>query len=90
MFEWLANRLRAIIFPISSGDTGRGSASIHVIDESKEHSTGIPHTPLRNSKAIASLKSWLEDDDTYDEEPSFEQIMTSLDEHRLSARKLFP
>lgn len=44
--------------------------------------------PADNRSAIALLDRWLQDDSGYDEE-TWPTLKAELDEHRLSARKLF-
>jgi hypothetical protein len=44
----------------------------------------------RRTEFLASLRSWMEDDDPEEQKETFEYLVRTLDEDRPSERKLFP
>ncbi|MEL7068618.1 MAG: hypothetical protein AAFV85_23520 [Cyanobacteria bacterium J06634_6] len=44
----------------------------------------------KQAEAINTLQSWIDDDDTEDQQETGQYLIQKLDEDRLSERKLFP
>ncbi|MEO0377660.1 MAG: hypothetical protein AAF329_24270 [Cyanobacteria bacterium P01_A01_bin.17] len=47
-------------------------------------------TKQKQAEAINILQSWIDDDDTEDQQETGQYLIQKLDEDRLSERKLFP
>jgi hypothetical protein len=47
-------------------------------------------TKQKQAEAVNMLQSWLDDEDTQEQQETGKYLITALDEDRLSDRKLFP
>jgi hypothetical protein len=48
------------------------------------------HVRQKQTEAVALLQSWLDDEDSEDQQETGEYLIQALDEDRLSERMLFP